>query len=148
MVNTGFEITEEVKKNMALPYLLKGQRMDIGWLAPAGQMYSTIDDLTKLGMMFAQPEKQKLFKPATLRELMTPKDITPDGVTLWGSPFEMVFKEHVLVRAKGGNIDTYNAKFSVIPELAANILTSSIYYVQEDASKGATLLYNLLGFLD
>ena len=80
--------------------------MEIGWLAPAGQMYSTIDDLAKLGMMFTQLDKQKLFKPATLREMMTPKDITPDGVTLWGSPFEMVFKEHVLVRVKEGHIDT------------------------------------------
>ena len=73
--------------------------------------------------MIAQPENQKLFKPATLREMMTPKDITPDGVTLWGSPFKMVFTEHVLVRAKGGNIDSYDAKFTVIPELAlgANI---------------------------
>ena len=149
MVNSGFEITDEVKKNIAYPYLPKGKRMpfmEIGWLAPAGQMYSTIDDLAKLGMMFAQPEKQKLFKPATLREMMTPKDITPDGVTLWGSPFEMVFKEHVLVRAKTGNIDTYDAKFTVIPELAlgANIIASSIYYVHQDAFKVLTLLYNLL----
>lgn len=149
MVNTGFKITEEVKKNIAYPYLPKGKKMafmDIGWMAPAGQMYSTIDDLAKLGMMFAQPEKQKLLKPATLREMMTPKDITPDGVTVWGSPFEMVFKEHVLVRTKGGNIDTYDAKFSVIPELAlgANILTSTVFYPYPDASKGLALLNNLL----
>ena len=61
-------------------------------------MYSTIDDLAKLGMMFGQPEKQKLFKSATLLEMKTPKDIAPDGFTLWGSSFEMVFKEHVLVK--------------------------------------------------
>ena len=149
MVNTGFKITDEVKKNMAYPYLPKGKIMpfmEIGWLAPAGQLYSTIDDLAKLGMMFAQPEKQKLFKPATLREMMTPKDIAPDGVTVWGSPFEMVFKEHVLVRTKVGSIDTYDAKFSVIPELAlgANILTSSTGYVQQYACEPSFLLYNLL----
>ena len=149
MVNTGFKVTDELKMNMAYPYLLKGKRMpfmDIGWMAPAGQMYSTIDDLAKLGMMFAQPEKQKLFKPATLREMMTPKDITPDGVTLWGSPFEMVFKEHVLVRVKEGSIDTYDAKLTVIPELAvgANILMSSIDYVQQHESEVSTLLYDLL----
>ena len=149
MVNTGFDITDEVQKNMAFPYLPSGKKMpfvNIGWLAPAGQMYSTIDDLAKLGMMFAQPDKQKLFKPATLREMMTPKDITPDGFTVWGSPFEMVFKKHVLVRGKGGNIDTYSAMFSVIPELAlgANILISTVYYLQADVSQGSTFLYNLL----
>ena len=149
MVNTGFEITDEVEKNMAYPYRPGGNKMpftDFGWLAPAGQIYSTIDDLAKLGMMFAQPDKQKLFKPATLKEMMTPKDITPDGVTVWGSPFEMLFKEHVLIRTKDGRSDTYSAKFIVIPELAlgANILISSVYYGYSTASQGEVLLYNRL----
>ena len=34
-------------------------------------------------MMFAKPDKQKLFKAATLREVMTSKDITPEGFTVW-----------------------------------------------------------------
>ena len=149
MVNTGFKITDEVEKNMAFPYLPGGIRfpfMNIGWISPAGQMYSTIDDLAKLGMMFAQPEKQKLFKPATLREMMTPKDITPDGVTVWGSPFEMSFKQHFLVRGKGGNIDSYSATFLVIPDLAfgANLLISTSFYLQEETSKVSTLLFDAL----
>ena len=149
MMNTGFEITDEVQKNMAFPYLPGGKRMsfmNIGWVAPTGQMYSTVDDLAKLGMMFAQPDKQKLFKPATLREMMAPKGISPDGFTVWGSPFEMVFKEHVLVRTKLGGIDTYLAIFSVIPELAlgANILVSTAHFLQGDWTKSFTLLQNLL----
>ncbi|CAH3111997.1 unnamed protein product [Pocillopora meandrina] len=149
MANTGFEITEEVEKNMAFPYLPDGQRMkfmNLGWINPAGAMYSTIEDLAKLGMMFAQPEKQKLFKPASLREMMTPKDITPDGVTVWGSPFEMFFSEHFLIRTKGGNIDTYSALLTVIPELAlgANILRSTIYYGQPIGFQAPVSFYNLL----
>lgn len=149
MANTGFEITEEVEKNMAFPYLPDGQRMkfmNLGWINPAGAMYSTIEDLAKLGMMFAQPEKQKLFKPASLREMMTPKDITPDGVTVWGSPFEMFFSEHFLIRTKGGNIDTYSALLTVIPELAlgANILRSTIYYGQPMGFEASVSFYNLL----
>lgn len=149
MANTGFEITEEVEKNIAFPYLPDGQRMkfmNLGWINPAGAMYSTIEDLAKLGMMFAQPEKQKLFKPASLREMMTPKDITPDGVTVWGSPFEMFFSEHFLIRTKGGNIDTYSALLTVIPELAlgANILRSTIYYGQPMGFEAPVSFYNLL----
>lgn len=145
MENTGYEITPLVEKNMAFPYLPGGKRMDfmnIGWIAPAGQVYSTIVDLAKLGMMFAQPEKQKLFKPATLREMMTPKNIAPDGVTVWGSPFEMTSKEHFLIRGKGGNIDTYSASFIVIPELAfgANLLISAINYLQAPTSGVSVLL--------
>ena len=149
MANTGFEITEEVEKNMAFPYLPNGQRMkfvNLGWINPAGAMYSTIEDLAKLGMMFAQPEKQKLFKTASLREMMTPKDITPDGVTVWGSPFEMFFSEYFLIRTKGGNIDTYSALLTVIPELAlgANILRSTIYYGQPMGFEAPVSFYNLL----
>ena len=152
MVNTGFEITDEVQKNMAFPYLPGGKRMpfmNIGWVAPTGQMYSTVDDLAKFGMMFAQPEKQKLFKPATLREMMIPKDITPDGFTVWGSPFEMVFKEHVVVRGKGGSIDSYLAMFSVIPELAlgSNILLSTTHYIQGGTTESLTLVHSLLTVL-
>lgn len=144
MKDTGFEITPEVEKNMAFPYLPGGKRMDfmnLGWIAPAGQMYSTIVDLAKLGMLFAQPEKQTLFKPATLREMMTPKNIAPDGMTVWGSPFEMTSKDHFLARGKGGNIDTYSASFVVIPELAlgANILINADSYLQGNTS-GASLL--------
>ena len=149
MFNTGFKITTAVERNMAFPYLPRGKKMtfmDVGWLAPAGQMYSTINDMAKLGMMFAQPSEQKLFKPATLREMMTPKDVTPDGVTMWGSPFEMTFTQNVLVRGKGGNIDSYAASFSVIPELAlgANLLISTTYYIQTSAVPRSVFLYDLL----
>lgn len=136
MKNTGFNITEDVQQNMAFPYGKDGKRMpfmDVGWLAPAGQMYSTISDLAKLGMMLAQPSKQKLFKPSTLREMMSPVEIAPDGYTVWGSPFEMIsLKEGILVRGKLGYIDSYLAYFSVVPEvqLGVNLLVSANPFLQ------------------
>ena len=36
--------------------------IDFGWLGPAGDMYSTLEDLTKLGKLFTQPGKQSIFK--------------------------------------------------------------------------------------
>ena len=36
--------------------------MDLGWFVPAGDMYSTVADLTKLGYMFTQPGEQNIFK--------------------------------------------------------------------------------------
>ncbi len=131
MKNTGFNISTDVQQNMAFPYAKDGKKMpfmDVGWLAPAGQMYSTITDLAKLGMLLAQPAKQKLFKPATLREMMTPVEIAPDGYTVWGSPFEMLsLKEGILVRGKLGYMDSYLAYFSVVPEiqLGVNLLVSA-----------------------
>lgn len=140
MNNTGFEITDDVQRNMAFPYGKDGTRipfMDVGWLAPAGQMYSTINDLAKLGMFLAQPDKQNLFKPATLREMLTPVEIAPDRHTVWGSPFEMLsLKEGLLVRGKLGYMDSYLAYFSVIPELelGVNLLVSATSFLESSGT--------------
>jgi len=120
MTKTGFNITEEVQQNMAFPHTNNGSRMPfmiIYWTAPAGQMYSTLEDMTKLGKMFTQPSKQALFRPSTLREMMSPGNVAPDGITVWGSPWEMEQLEHFLIRGKGGAIDSYAGFFSVVPEL-------------------------------
>ena len=134
MYNTGFQITNDVEKNMAISYLRNGQEKAskvtfsrLGWLAPAGEMYSTINDLTKLGMMFTRPWTQKILKFSTIREMSLPVDIAPDGRTLWGSPFEMLYIGGFIVRGKGGNIDTYEAFFTFEPrlQLGINVLISA-----------------------
>ena len=124
MTNTGFEITSDVKKNMAFPYQNSGDEkpprvpfVKLGWVSPAGEMYSTVNDLTKLGMMFTQPWTQKIFKVSTIREMSLPTDISPDGRTIWGSPFEMLYSGGFVVRGKSGNIDTYESFFTFEPRL-------------------------------
>lgn len=120
MTKSGFNITQDLLENLAYPHHPNGTRMsfmDIYWLAPTGQMYSTSEDMVKLGMMFIQPSKQTLFLPGSLWEMMYPMSIAPDGVTLWGSPWEMEFQENYLVRSKGGAIDSYVTSFAVVPEL-------------------------------
>lgn len=134
MTDTGFVITEDVRKNMAFPHYANGTRlpfMNINWIAPTGQMYSTLEDMAKLGMMFTQPSRQSLFEPASLWEMMYPMNIASDGVTLWGAPWEMTFQENYLVRNKGGNIDSYTAAFSVVPELQVgmSLLISSNTFI-------------------
>lgn len=139
MSNTGFKITSDVEKNMAFPYLRNGQRKAsrtpfsrLGWLSPAGEMYSTINDLTKLGMMFTRPWTQKILKISTIREMLLPIDIAPDGRTVWGSPFEMLYSGGFVVRGKGGNIDTYEAFFTFEPrlQLGMNVLISARDFVK------------------
>lgn len=134
MFNTGFEITNDVEKNIAFPYLGKDQKKvsktpfsRLGWLAPAGEMYSTVNDLAKLGMMFTRPWAQKILKVSTIREMLLPADIAPDGRTVWGSPFEMLYIGGFVVRGKGGNIDTYEAFFTFEPrlQLGINVLISA-----------------------
>ena len=57
MLNTGFGTPNS--SNMAPVPMFS---MDLGWFVPAGDMYSTVADLTKLGNMFTQPGKQNLLK--------------------------------------------------------------------------------------
>ena len=149
MTNTGFDVTEQVQQNMAFPHDDKGKRtpfMIIDWVAPAGQMYSTLEDLTKLGMMFSQPNKQNLFRPSSLREMMYPMNIAPDGVTLWGAPWEMTFIEQNLVRKKGGAIDSYSVTTSVVPELqlGMNILVSTSSFIPGGATTDLNVFYKIL----
>lgn len=118
MNSTGFEITPEVERNMAFPYGNNGQRMPftkIGWAVPAGGMYSSLDDLRKLGMMFTRPNNQRIFKPSTIREMALPVDIAPDGLTLWGSPFEMVLSNGFLVRGKKEETSTATVRTFRLP---------------------------------
>lgn len=149
MTNTGFDVTEQVQQNMAFPHDDKGKRMPfmiIDWVAPAGQMYSTLEDLTKLGMMFSQPNNQNLFRPSSLREMMYPMNIAPDGVTLWGAPWEMTFIEQNLVRKKGGAIDSYSVTTSVVPELqlGMNILVSTSSFIKGGATTNLNVFYKIL----
>jgi hypothetical protein len=38
------------------------------------------------------------------KEMMSPVFINPDGVTIFGTPWEMRFQQNYLVRNKGGNV--------------------------------------------
>ena len=50
-----------------------------------------------------------------------------DGITLFGTPWEMVFADTYLIRGKGGNVPGYSAQFSYIPELQLGKLLLSKY---------------------
>ena len=144
MEDTGFAIAEHVLQNMALPYGRNGKRMpfkELGWNNPAGNMYSSLNDLTKLALMFTQPEKQDLFKPASLREMMLPTDIAPDGRTVWGSPWEMLLIKGFLVRGKAGNLDSYNTYVSYVPELqlGMNVMVSTGEYAKQGGPLAAVV---------
>jgi len=118
MLNTGFGTPNS--SNMAPVPMFS---MDLGWFVPAGDMYSTVADLTKLGNMFTQPGKQNLLKEQTIRQILQPDYITRGGEYLWGAPWEMRFMKGFLVVGKAGGNTAFT---SVVPELelGMNILMS------------------------
>lgn len=132
--NTGFKITEDVKSKMAVGYGPDGSiapLIDIGWEAPAGQMYSTVNDLNKLSEFFYNAHllpnsDYKLSKNDVLsadlrREMSLPCFVNPDRQTGFGTPWEIFYRGNYTIRTKGGNIDGYSAMFSFIPELHLGI---------------------------
>ncbi|KAL3900934.1 MAG: hypothetical protein SGARI_006151, partial [Bacillariaceae sp.] len=84
--NTGLYLTREQKKKAATGYNLDGSvagYVDLGWIGPAGQMFSSVNDLSKLLMQYFaafpslyQRELKEDFdfvlRPQTLRDHLQP----------------------------------------------------------------------------
>jgi hypothetical protein len=47
--------------------------------------------------------------------------LNPDGVTGFGTPWEIIFQTPYVIRTKGGNINGYSALFSFISELQLGV---------------------------
>ena len=113
--------------------------VDIGWIGPAGQLFSSVNDLALLmAQYFASiPGKYSLNDdsyttnvidnfdfityPTTFREMLRPVFISPDLQTGFGSPWEMQSFENGAIkkwiRSKGGNINGFSSNMAMIPEM-------------------------------
>jgi len=117
--NTGFNVTKVADK-MAVGYNADGtvaELVDIGWSAPAGQMYSSVRDLSALAAVLMSNQDGPMMSQSTLGELLAPLFMNADGETLFGTPWEAIFQNGYLVRRKGGNIQGYASVVAMVPEL-------------------------------
>jgi len=90
---------------------------DLGYVAPAGQMYSNIKDLMSLGRYFLGISGD-ILDDGLRKELLMPGFIWRDGRFLQGAPWEIqLLKENWLMLGKGGNVPGYSAVFGIIPQL-------------------------------
>ncbi|XP_003387189.1 PREDICTED: putative beta-lactamase-like 1 [Amphimedon queenslandica] len=137
LTNTGFKITDDVKDRMAVGYTPDGDEaplIDLGYISPAGQMYSTINDLNKLSQFFYEAhilafndssvlfsDFESILSSDLRREMSLPYFVNPDGQSGFGTPWEILFDGNYTIRTKGGNINGYSALFSFIPELHLGI---------------------------
>merc|ERR1740139_1723720 len=135
MHNTGFVFTQAVEKQMAKPYENETfiPNIDIGYTAPAGQMYFNIKDLMTLGRYFLGISGE-IFDDGLRKELLTPGFIWRDGSFLQGAPWEtQLLTGNYLMFGKGGNIDGFSAVFGVIPQLNLSFAALWSGYVDEDS---------------
>lgn len=108
--------------------------IELGWIGPTGQMYSTIADLNKLVRFFTSANGEKGNNPIhpevlsgdLRREIQLQVYVNRDGLTGFGTPWEISFQSNYTVLRKGGNLPGYTSIFSFVPELqlGLNVLWS------------------------
>ncbi|XP_066930218.1 beta-lactamase-like protein 1 isoform X2 [Clytia hemisphaerica] len=128
MTETGFDILE--RRREFPESIVDGKLVDIvnwGWLTPTGGLYSSSNDLAKLGLLFTGNKTLPGLSKETIQRMLTPEYIWADGEAQ-GCPFEinkvdteLKKKIDYLVYSKDGSIFGYGAKFSIVRELQLNI---------------------------
>eukprot|EP00943_MAST-04B_sp_MAST-4B-sp1_P001737 g1737.t1 len=147
MKNSGFEYNEKVISEMATSYAANGEpypkgvlQSQVGWAAPCGSAYSTVEDLNILSNAIMTND---MFKRAREDFLLNPVFLNKGGQTLFGTPWEMAFDATTgtLVRRKGGNLAGFSALFSFIPELE---ISGNFLFSGATDEFGASKFYQIL----
>lgn len=138
LANTGDNYTPAVLARLAVPYLADGSVApfaDLGWEAPAGNMFSTVVDLVALSdalMQAAFPQTPSstgqpggalgaLIRPAVGRQFLDPDYFNRDGFTMMGAPWEMRNMLNYTILRKGGNLPGFSTLFSFLPDLQLSL---------------------------
>lgn len=134
--NTGLYLTPEQKSYATTGYAVDGQEVeyiDLGWLSPAGQLFSSVHDLASLMMQYfaafpslyereIDSEYKFMLRPQTLREMLRPVFLNPDETTGFGAPWEIFWRKGHMVRSKGGAIDGFRSEIAMIPEMKLGLV--------------------------
>ena len=161
LVDTGVTYTPSVLERLAPSYDANGNIVpleDLGWVWPAGSMYSSAQNLSSFGaalLAAASPTSPATGGPLGIpgplaRELLDVTVLLADGVSLVSAPWETSFIASYVARNKGGNVDAYSATLTLIPELALSFVALYNGGVAEgDIADGASavLLPNLTAAL-
>ncbi len=125
MTRSGFDYSAEVVAEMATGYSPGGLGSKPGdqltWTAPAGQAYSTIRDLLRLGSsLLGAPDG--LLSATGKKEMLRPLWLNQDGASGFGTPWEMQVIQaapgvSIVVPTKGGNVASYSSLLAVVPDL-------------------------------
>lgn len=137
MQDTGFNYSSEsVASRLAVGYNAQGLPVpfaDLGWWYPAGSMYSSMSDLNRLatglmgaaGVNVSAPQAGAAaalaLSAGRAREMLSPLYWNRDGLSLFGTPWEMRTSADYLVISKGGDLPGYSTQLTLVPELALSV---------------------------
>lgn len=120
MVDTGFSYSEAILKRMAKAYSNEVEipMYDLGWVAPAGQMYSTVRDMSRLCSFYLGRNSSGILDDSLRRQLMLPGFVLRGGHSLIGAPWEIqMLEDGWPLVGKSGNVPGYSAYTGVVPAL-------------------------------
>ena len=140
--STGLYLSPEQKPFAATGYTYGGDDdddsqkreadwIDLHWEGPAGQVFSSVRDLSKLLMQyfasFPSLYQRSLLghfvvSPQSLREMLRPVFMHPDQTTGFGSPWEIFWRHGHMVRTKGGNVPGFSSEIAMVPEMKLGIV--------------------------
>lgn len=130
MTHSGNSFTPEVLEYLAVGYTPDGtaaKLIDIGFEAPAGQMYASTKDLAQLMKLLFRPEepydpdKGQILDGETIREWMEPAYTYFDG-TGFGHPWELLRLSNYTLRTKSGEINGYASQFQMAHEIKTGFI--------------------------
>ncbi|XP_065828848.1 putative beta-lactamase-like 1 [Oscarella lobularis] len=158
MGQTGFTFTSSVTKEMATGYNVDGTiapLTNLNWLSPAGQMYSSPRAMAILMGLFTSgydvnlindsstPDAYaKVLSPETVRQMSLPVYLNADGVTMFGTPWEMRYQNNYTVCSKGGNVLGYSTLFSFVSQLKLGVTV--FWSGAIDELNASAQIYNIL----
>ncbi|KAF7654997.1 hypothetical protein LDENG_00062270 [Lucifuga dentata] len=127
MDDTGFNLTLSVQRQMATGVYSNSQPAplyDLGWYRPAGQMYSTAADMSKLMMALLGAYGETLLRQDMLNTMLTPVFSCHSGyfANSTGMPWEINEQLSYNVVRKDGDLDGYAATFSLVPRLKMGLV--------------------------
>ncbi|XP_042607091.1 putative beta-lactamase-like 1 [Cyprinus carpio] len=127
MEDTGFEITSQIEKRMAIGVYSSGYPAplyDLGWYSPSGQMFSTPADLAKLVMMLLGAYYHPVLQPDTLKTMLTPLFRCENSyfAEQTGTPWEVNEQLGYDIIRKDGDLDGYSASISLVPRLKLGLV--------------------------
>ena len=140
MNSSGFVFTQDVIDKMAVGYLIEGpnangtyymvrtkyNRMEMGWSAPCGGLYTSTNDLIKFFQFIFDDANQfsNVINKTALNSYLTPGMLLPDGISLYGSgTFETFYANGYWTLTKGGLAEAMAASISMVPELKLGVST-------------------------
>jgi CubicO group peptidase (beta-lactamase class C family) len=141
MHGSGFHPSEAQKKRFAFAtgFVAPNKRapdLRLGWDAPSGEMFSSVDDMLNFMRVFAESfepafpntprvairgkmdrRAERVLHVVSAREMLQPVYLNRDGRSMFASPWETEFVKSFVVRTKGGNVLGFSALVAVVPEL-------------------------------